>query len=833
MHDAALSPTDETFLDELLDRAVHGRSTGEPLDLEALLENREHLRQHALQVLVLAAEIATVQVPTPDAVAPRSLEGFTLFEEVGRGGMGIVYRAQQERLGRTVAFKVLAPSLTASARARERFAVEARAMARVQHPNVVAIHDVVATDDVCAYAMEWIEGATLASAIATGDKRLDVPAIARIGVTIAQALAAVHAVGLVHRDVKPSNILLRADGTPVLTDFSLVRDAEHSTHTATGEFLGTAAFAAPEQLRGEHPRIGPWTDVYALGVTLYAALCGQTPFGTTSTADLLRRIEAGTRQPLRALNPLVPRDLDTVVAKAMDPVPSRRYQTATELADDLARLLRFEPIRARPAGLLLRVQRFVERSPQLALALAGLLVALLLGLGGSVWFMFTLMRQAEELRAAEHRARNEAAVQADMATFLRWVFREGDASGWGRTDMTVLEALERSSNNLATQRGAYRPESELVIRMMVAETFVNMGRAETALAHLTAAQEIARTVHGPDSAQAGEVAQHLGRVHRVLGRLDDAERELRSAVRVRRMVQGLDQRLLAQSLQSLGILLRHRERYAEAGQHHAEALEIYRREQGEQSDNVALVLHSIASLQAKQGQLAEAEVTDQQALAVIESVHKGRPSLDRSVIRFGLGMTWWKGGRVVEGERAMRDALAETRTLVGTRHRQFADQTAALASALMESQPIPRHAEAADLRRESLASYTELGNPVAARAQGIALADLLLAGSRDGEAEPILVQTLELAKETEAQPECLRRLGTLRTRLRRFAEAEADLTRAWSLLGEAHLAERHATATALAEMYERWSGEAPDADRVAKVAEWRTQRDALVATPLR
>ncbi|MBL8899384.1 MAG: serine/threonine protein kinase, partial [Planctomycetes bacterium] len=318
--------------------------------------------------------------PRTGALSGQHFPGITVLEEIGRGGSGVVYRAEQKALGRVVALKVLSPALAASAHARERFLREARALGRVRHPQVVAIYDVFASEEICAYSMEWIEGSTLAKRLAASVGPLEAREVAQFGAQIARALVAVHAAGLVHRDVKPSNLLLRADGSPVLGDFGLVRDEEQSAHTATGEFLGTAAYAAPEQLRGEQAAIGPWSDVYSLGVTLYVALADAMPFGrTSSSAEILRRIESGRRAALRKLNPRVPRDLETILAKAMEPVPARRYASAAELADDLERLLRFEPVRAKPAGVLLRLQRWMERSPQLALALLALVATLALG----------------------------------------------------------------------------------------------------------------------------------------------------------------------------------------------------------------------------------------------------------------------------------------------------------------------------------------------------------------------------------------------------------------------------------------------------------------------
>ncbi len=355
---AMMRESDETFLNDVFDLAVRFHATGEAFDVDALLVGRTHLREQLRQTLELARDVAVAQSPhSQPALAPR-IRGFSGLEEIGRGGVGIVYRATQESLNRTVAVKVLAPSLALSKRARERFVAEAHAHGRVRHPNVVAVYDIVADGDICAYAMEWVDGQSLARRLE--DHQLDFATVARIGAQMARALDAVHDAGLIHRDVKPGNILIRADGVPLLSDFGLVRDAEHRLHTTTGEFIGTLAFAAPEQIRGEQTRIGPRSDVYGLGVTIYTALAGRTPFGASTTAETLRLIESQSPRPLSQFRSGVPPDLMCIIAKAMDRSPDRRYATAAALADDLERFLRFEPILGRPSRLPERARRWMR-----------------------------------------------------------------------------------------------------------------------------------------------------------------------------------------------------------------------------------------------------------------------------------------------------------------------------------------------------------------------------------------------------------------------------------------------------------------------------------------
>jgi serine/threonine protein kinase len=415
---------DEEFLDRVFERVVAAREDGTAVPTaEELLDGREHLRAR-LEELQRIARTVTRSRADEFPVVP----GYTVLTELGRGGMGAVYLARQDKVGgRRVALKVLPATAYLSARARERFLVEARAIAHLSHPHVVTVHDVVAAEGICAYAMEWVQGASLAQIIDLLEaRRQDAgdlePALAhvrpylgdfersgdsypifvcRIGIAVARALGELHRAGLVHRDVKPSNILLRRDGTPLLSDFGLVHAVDESlTHSG---FAGTTTYASPEQLAGDPDSLDARSDVYSLGVTLYRALALRLPFedrrsrtGSSRTpAGMLRLIESGRSVPLRARNRRLPRDLETIVGKAVEVEPGRRYGSADELADDLERMLSLQPIHARPSGPLTRALKFLRRhrAPTLGVA-AGSTVSLALALAAMV-YVFLVPRWVE------------------------------------------------------------------------------------------------------------------------------------------------------------------------------------------------------------------------------------------------------------------------------------------------------------------------------------------------------------------------------------------------------------------------------------------------------
>lgn len=386
---------DDAYLDELFERMSDAVAEGRPVDPAAWVVDRPHLLEEAEACLRTAR--ATSMGRTRET---RTLAGYAILGELGSGAMGDVYLAEREALGgHPVALKVLPASVRHANGARERFLLEARALARVRHPNIVAIHDVVETEDCLAYAMEWIDGAPLSKIVrgrkarAAGTPSPDdaagddpetlpdaqwVPFVCRAGAGLARALEAMHAAGLLHRDVKPSNVLVDRAGTAHLADFGLVHDEEHSMQTQTGAFLGTLAYAAPEQLRGA--RADARSDVYGLGATLYQALTGELPHEASNPGALLHSIENDRLVPAAKRNPRLPRDLCVVVEKALERDPAARYASASALADDLDRVLALQPIHARPASAGERFAKLLRRNRRAArVGLVTALVALVVG----------------------------------------------------------------------------------------------------------------------------------------------------------------------------------------------------------------------------------------------------------------------------------------------------------------------------------------------------------------------------------------------------------------------------------------------------------------------
>jgi predicted Ser/Thr protein kinase len=374
-------------LGELAERFRARRLAGEALSVSAFAAEHPADAPHIAALFPtlalldehapLVAEALAGPDPDPEAAEdavepPRELGPYQILREIGRGGMGVVYEAHDRALDRRVAVKVLPGWPPRDPRARERFRREARIVGRLKHPGIVPVHALDECDGVAYFVMDLIDGVGLdriVGDVPPGDSRARW--VARIGLQAAEALAFAHGEGVLHRDVKPSNFLLDGEGRLWLADFGLARLAGDGGLTASGEWLGTLRYTAPECLRGE---ADARSDLYSLGLTLYELLLGTPAYPETDRVRLVHQVIEGAYPPPRRLDPTVPRDLEAILLRCAAPEPGGRYPDAIALAADLRRYLDGRPVAARAGGRRRRLARWLAL-PLVAvvlLALAGL-----------------------------------------------------------------------------------------------------------------------------------------------------------------------------------------------------------------------------------------------------------------------------------------------------------------------------------------------------------------------------------------------------------------------------------------------------------------------------
>lgn len=490
----------------------------------------------------------------PESATSRTLGDYVDLEELGRGGMGVVYRAWQRSLGRPVALKVVRPERLFFDGARQRFRSEVEAVAKLSHPGIVSIYAVAGEEPgaVPHFSMELLRGETLAEVLARlgnrapeslrgrdllpeaeeearGLGRLDWPrAVARVGAEVARALQHAHERGVVHRDVKPSNVIIEPDGRVVVLDFGLTSgvDGSGTGMTASGQPVGTLAYMAPEQVDGNSPA-RPALDVYGLGATLYELLALQRPFAGASSLELRAQVLAGEVPSLRSRNRSVPRDLAVVVGRAMEPRAADRYGSAGDLAAELERVVRGEPVVAAPPSPAARLVRAARRRPARTTALA---LAMLVVLGGPALYGLLANRHARELGSALERERSARAAVQGVLDFT-WEMFEGaspDENGGELPDAVEMLGRGRAIASEMEAPAGVRAR----VHLMLGRVYATLLEPAASLEELELAIQLERALPGAPSRELADALRHAAHARTFTGGLDVAAQEIEEAISI-------------------------------------------------------------------------------------------------------------------------------------------------------------------------------------------------------------------------------------------------------------------------------------------------------------
>jgi serine/threonine-protein kinase len=617
-----------------------------------------------------------------DAAAPPVIGGYESLVELHRGGQGVVYRALQTATNRTVALKVLLAGVFATSRQRLRFEREIDLVAGLRHPNIVTVYDSgVAHDGRHWFAMEYLEGDTLdefvgarRDSVGAPDRGLSLPETLRLFSKICAAVSYAHQRGVIHRDLKPGNVIVDHDGRPHVLDFGLAKPANpeigrgQATVTVAGGFLGTLAYASPEQTTGDPGQVDVRSDVYALGVILYEMLTGRFPYAVTGRmSDVIDAIMNAPPRSLRTLPDTPYRigdELDTIVRKSLAKDPERRYQSTEALRSDIEHYLAGEPIDAKRDSGWYMITKTLLRY-KLQVAAAAMLVVLLTGFGIA---MSVLYRQA----------RNEADKVSKINVFLEDTL--GSVEPPGRGEVTVRNFLDEGVYWIDVAL-AGQPEIEASVRTIIGNAYRNVGRLEEAEQQLLASLETRRALFGDRHVQITKSLSSLGLLRLAQGREQDAEDYFQQALDLRRELLGDDHLEVAAAMMNLATVKRIRGEPDAAERLLRQALAIRRLRLTDEHPDVAMCQFSLALVFEDRSAYGEALTLHERALATRRAaVHEDHPDVTRSLV--ALGSLHLRMDQPRAAEPLLREALARDRRTLPKGHWRTARTSRQLGSCL-------------------------------------------------------------------------------------------------------------------------------------------------------
>jgi CHAT domain-containing protein len=625
----------------------------------------------------------STSLPTQgQAPRPETVPGYEVLAELGRGGMGVVYKARQVGLGRLVALKMILAGTHAGAEELSRFKTEGEAIARLRHPNIVQVYEVGEHEGKPFFSLEFCEGGGLDKKLAGNP--LPPEQAARLVEVLARAMQAAHEAHVIHRDLKPANVLLSVGQAsppdsshsvrlesvtciPRITDFGLAKKLDEAGQTQSGAVMGTPSYMAPEQAGGKSKEIGPLADVYALGAILYECLTGRPPFRAATSFDTLMQVVHDEPVPPRQLNAKVPVDLETVCLKCLHKEPAKRYLAAGALAEDLGRWQRGEPVAARPVGGVERALRWRRRNPLVAGLLFLVAVLAITGCSGIVWKWQEAIHQRQtaeiarlEAEKSEERANAEARQAQQVADLLVGVFATTAGDQSRGHSVTAAELLDSGAKRIR-QELEDQPRLQVALLDRIGHIYLNLGMYPSAEKQFSANSKLCREHFGEGSAE------------------------------------------YAASLTGMGLTLLEEGEYGRARPYFQQACDLRERVLGEQHPLCSESRRHLARMALLEGDLVSALKRYQGLLEWCERV--GADSRTRAELMQQLAETHRLRGEYSEAIRIAEESSVLLKAAVGEKHTAFLAATENLA---VLSKEMGKHGRALALLEQALSLRQEL-----------------------------------------------------------------------------------------------------------------------------